>query len=114
MPAATENRIPAWPAWIIAARRDSFGEVSPPQDRFYGAESLALLDSAIAHVLAGDLTSAAERLEPVFSLAPDKRVELICQRSTELQRAVERFGRTERGPMAALVDHIPDFLSAAG
>jgi tetratricopeptide (TPR) repeat protein len=89
-------------------------EMSPPQDRFYGAESLALLDSAIAHVLAGDLTGAAERLEPVFSLAPDKRVELICQRSTELQRAVERFGRTERGPMAALVDHIPDFLSAAG
>jgi hypothetical protein len=50
----------------------------------------------------------------VLTLAPDKRVELICRRSTDLQRAVEQVGGPVRGPMATLVDHIPDFLSAAG
>jgi transcriptional regulator with XRE-family HTH domain len=89
-------------------------ETSPPQDRFYGAEALALLDSAIAHVQTGDLAEAAQRLEPVLSLAPDKRVELICRRSADLQRTVEQVGGPVRGPMATLVDHIPGFLSAAG
>lgn len=89
-------------------------EIAPPHERFYGAETLALLDSAIAHVQTGDLAGAAHRLEPVFSLAPDKRVELICRRSADLQRTLERSGRPVQGPMAALVGHIPDFLSAAG
>ena len=42
-------------------------EIAPPEERFYGAESLALLDSAIAHVLTGDLTEAAHRLAPCSS-----------------------------------------------
>jgi transcriptional regulator with XRE-family HTH domain len=89
-------------------------EIAPPHERFYGAETLALLDSAIAHVQTGDLAEAAHRLEPVLSLPPDKRVELICRRSADLQRTLERSGRPVGGPMAALVDHIPDFLSKAG
>jgi transcriptional regulator with XRE-family HTH domain/tetratricopeptide (TPR) repeat protein len=89
-------------------------EIAPPHERFYGAETLALLDSAIAHVQTGDLTEAAQRLEPVLTLAPDKRVELICRRSADLQRALERSGRPVAGPMAALADHIPEFLSMAG
>jgi hypothetical protein len=89
-------------------------EITPAQERFYGAEALAMLDSAIAHVQTGDLAEAALRLEPVLSLAPDKRVELICRRSADLQRMLERTGRPVHGPMAALVDHIPEFLSAAG
>jgi hypothetical protein len=89
-------------------------EIAAPADRFYGAESLALLDSAIAHVHVGDLQEAAQRLEPVLSLAPDKRVELICRRSADLRRTVERAGRPVRGPIAELVDTIPEFVSAAG
>jgi transcriptional regulator with XRE-family HTH domain len=89
-------------------------ECAPAEDRFYGAESLALLDSAIAHVQTGDLSEAAHRLEPVLSLAPDKRVELICRRSADLQRALERTDGPVAGRMATLVDHIPDFLTAAG
>jgi hypothetical protein len=68
----------------------------------------------MAHVRAGDLSEAAQRLEPVLGLAPEKRVELIRQRSAELQRAVERVGGRERGQLAELVGHIPSFLSAAG
>jgi transcriptional regulator with XRE-family HTH domain len=89
-------------------------EIAPPHERFYGAETLALLDSAIAHVHTGDLAEAASRLEPVLSLAPDKRVELICRRSVDLQRVLKRTGGPVGGPMADLVDHIPEFLSAAG
>ena len=89
-------------------------EISDPTQRFYGAESLALLDSAIAHVQTGDLTEAAQRLEPVLSLAPDKRVDLICRRSADLRRTLQRTGRPVRGPMAELVAEIPEFVSAAG
>ncbi len=89
-------------------------ECTPPSDRFYGAESLALLDSAIAHVQTGDLSEAARRLEPVLSLAPEKRVELICRRSADLQRALERTDCPVGGRMAALAGHLPEFLGAAG
>jgi transcriptional regulator with XRE-family HTH domain len=87
-------------------------EICPPQDRFYGAESLALLDSAIAHVQVGDMAEAAQRLEPVLALAPDKRVTLICRRSTDLARTLERRGGPS-GPMAHLVEGIPEFVSTA-
>jgi transcriptional regulator with XRE-family HTH domain len=89
-------------------------EIAPQRDRFYGAETLALLDSAIAHVQTGDLAAAASRLEPVLSLAPDKRVELIRRRSADLQRTLESSGRPVQGPIADLVETIPEFLSAAG
>lgn len=89
-------------------------EIANPSERFYGAESLALLDSAIAHVHVGDLAEAAQRLEPVLALAPDMRVELICRRSSDLRRALERTGQPVRGPIAELVGHIPEFVSAAG
>jgi transcriptional regulator with XRE-family HTH domain len=89
-------------------------ECAPAAERFYAAESLALLDSAIAHVQTGDLSEGARRLEPVLSLAPDKRMDLICRRSADLQRALERTDRPVRGRMAALADHLPEFLSAAG
>jgi transcriptional regulator with XRE-family HTH domain len=89
-------------------------ECAAPEDRFYGAESLALLDSAIAHVQTGDLSEAARRLEPVLLLEPEKRVEVICRRSADLQRALERTDRPVGGRMATLADHIPEFLSAAG
>ena len=89
-------------------------EIAAPGERFYGAESLALLDSAIAHVHVGDLAEAAQRLEPVLLLAPDKRVELICQRSADLRAVMASTGQSRSGPMAELVDHIPGFVRAAG
>ena len=106
-----------WEAAAAAADRAVWlFEIAPPEQRFYGAESLALLDSAIAHVETGDLTEAAQRLQPVLELAPDKRVTLICRRSADLQRTLETRsgGRPVGGPMAELVDEIPGFLATAG
>ena len=37
-----------------------------------------------------------------------------CLRSADLQRTLERTGRPVRGPMAELVEEIPEFVSAAG
>jgi len=101
-------------AAVAADRAVWLFEISHPTQRFYGAESLALLDSAIAHVQTGDLTEAAQRLESVLALAPDKRVESICRRSADLRRTLQRTGRPVRGPMAELVAEIPEFVSAAG
>lgn len=72
---------------------------------------LALLDSAIAHGQTGDLAEAARRLEPVLSLPPDKRVELICRRSADLQRTAggQRPARTR--PTSPTTS--PEFQSAA-
>jgi hypothetical protein len=87
-------------------------EIAAPEQRFYGAESLALLDSAIAHVLTGDLTEAAHRLAPVLELPPEKRVTLITSRATDLRRALASVGPV-RGPAAALTSTLVHFERTA-
>ncbi len=87
-------------------------EIADPEERFYGAESLALLDSAIAHVLTGDVTEAANRLAPVLELPPEKRVTLITSRATDLRRTLDRIGPA-RGPAAELASNLDHFERTA-
>ena len=87
-------------------------EIADPGERFYGAEALALLDSAIAHVLTGDLTEAARRLAPVLELPPEKRVTLITGRAQDLRRVLDRLpGRP--GPAAGIASDLADFERTA-
>ena len=83
-------------------------EIADPEQRFYGAESLALLDSAIAHVLTGDLTEAAHRLVPVLELPPEKRVTLITSRAADLRRTLDRTCPGRR-PAAELASDLARF-----
>ncbi len=87
-------------------------EIADPEERFYGAETLALLDSAIAHVLTGDVTEAAHRLAPVLELPPEKRNMPITSRACDLRRALDRIGPAG-GPAAELVSDITDFQRTA-
>ncbi|MFL6129271.1 MAG: hypothetical protein ACJ73E_09420 [Mycobacteriales bacterium] len=87
-------------------------EIAQPEERFYGAESLALLDSATAHVLTGDLTGAARRLAPVLQLPPEKRVAVITNRATDLRRVLTRTG-AGRGPAAQLATDLAHFERTA-
>jgi transcriptional regulator with XRE-family HTH domain len=88
-------------------------EIADPGERFYGAESLALLDSAIAHVLTGDVADAADRLAPVLALPPEKRVTLITSRATDLRRVLDCSAAVARGPAAALASDLADFERTA-
>lgn len=87
-------------------------EIAEADERFYGAEALALLDSAIAHVLTGDVTEASHRLAPVLELPPEKRNTLITSRAGDLRRALDRVGPA-RGPAAELVSDLAHFQRTA-
>ena len=87
-------------------------EIAAPEERFYGAESLALLDSAIAHVQTGDLTEAAHRLVPVLELPPEKRVTLITSRVADVRRVLDRTA-ARRGPAAEIASNLVLFERTA-
>ncbi|ATL71139.1 XRE family transcriptional regulator [Nocardia terpenica] len=60
----------------------------PQEQRSYGAESLARVDSATAHLINGSLDGAAEALRPVLDLAEDKRIAQLEERLTGLRRRI--------------------------
>lgn len=56
--------------------------------RSYGAESLARIDSAMAHLLKGSLDGAIDALEPVLALPVDKRIAQLNERLTGVRHRV--------------------------
>ncbi|WP_239003661.1 XRE family transcriptional regulator [Nocardia panacis] len=60
----------------------------PSEQRSYGAESLARVDNAAAHLLNGSLDGAAEALQPVLGLAEDKRIAQLEERLTRVRRRI--------------------------
>ena len=88
-------------------------EMSDPRDRFYGAEALAQIDSAMAQVTLGDLAGAASRLEPLLQLAPAKRVDLIHKRADDLERLLRRTAKSSRPMAGRLADDLAHFRRAS-
>jgi transcriptional regulator with XRE-family HTH domain len=77
----------------------------PPLQRSYGAESLARVDNAAAHLINGSIDGAADALRPVLDLPEDKRIAQLGERLVGLRRriaaptyrdAVEARGLDER------------------
>jgi transcriptional regulator with XRE-family HTH domain len=60
----------------------------PEEQRSYGAESLARVDSAAAHLINGSLDGATEALRPVLELAEDKRIAQLEERLIGLRRRI--------------------------
>lgn len=58
----------------------------PTEERSYGAESLARVDCATAHLINGSLDGAAEALEPVLQLEEDKRIAQLGERLSSLRQ----------------------------
>lgn len=58
----------------------------PTEQRSYGAEALARVDSAAAHLINGSLDGAAEALQPVLQLDEDKRIAQLEERLTGLRQ----------------------------
>lgn len=60
-----------------------------PQDqRSYGAEALARVDNAAAHLINGSLDGAADSVWPVLELAEDKRIAQLEERLTGLRHRI--------------------------
>ncbi|MGQ4598116.1 helix-turn-helix domain-containing protein [Nocardia sp. R6R-6] len=58
----------------------------PAEQRSYGAESLARVDCAAAHLINGSLDGAAEALHPVLGLDEDKRIAQLEERLNGVRR----------------------------
>ena len=60
----------------------------PADQRSYGAESLARIDSAMAHLLKGSLDGAIDALQPVLALPVDKRIAQLNERLTGVRHRI--------------------------
>ncbi|MEU1547299.1 XRE family transcriptional regulator [Nocardia sp. NPDC005745] len=60
----------------------------PSEQRSYGAEALARVDCAAAHLINGSLDGAAEALQPVLGLEEDKRIAQLEERLTDMRRGI--------------------------
>lgn len=78
----------AQPALDATARAIELYANGPQEQRSYGAESLARVDSATAHLINGDLDGAAESVRPVLELAEDKRIAQLEERLTGLRTRI--------------------------
>lgn len=88
-------------------------DVGNQDERFYGAEMLALVDAATALVQGGDLDGAAERLRPVLELPPDQRLETFVQRLGEMRETLRRSRYAISKPAVEMQRQIEDFRSGA-
>ncbi|WP_345494257.1 helix-turn-helix domain-containing protein [Nocardia callitridis] len=78
----------AEPALAAAQRTIELYTSGPSEQRSYGAESLARVDSAAAHLINGSLDGATEALAPVLALDEDKRIAQLEERLTGLRRRI--------------------------
>ncbi|MFF0488889.1 XRE family transcriptional regulator [Nocardia sp. NPDC003482] len=78
----------AEPALAATQRAIELYAAGPEEQRSYGAESLARIDNAAAHLLNGSLDGAAEALAPVLELAEEKRIAQLEERLSGLRRRI--------------------------
>ncbi|MFC9893516.1 XRE family transcriptional regulator [Nocardia sp. NPDC127579] len=78
----------AEPALAATQRAIEIYATGPSEKRSYGAESLARVDNAAAHLINGSLDGAAEALRPVLGLAEDKRIVQLEARLTGVRRRI--------------------------
>lgn len=88
-------------------------EVGPQADRFYGAETLALIDAATAHLQANELEGAAEKLQPVLALPQEQRLETFTLRLGEMRDTLRRSRHATSRPAVDMQRQIEDFRSEA-
>lgn len=78
----------AEPALTATQRAIELYSNGPSAQRSYGAEALARVDCAAAHLINGSLDGAAEALQPVLGLDEDKRIAQLEERLTGVRRRI--------------------------
>ncbi|MFE6863256.1 XRE family transcriptional regulator [Nocardia sp. NPDC057668] len=99
----------AQPALTATERAIDLYANGPTEQRSYGAESLARVDSAAAHLINGSLDGAAEALQPVLRLDEDKRIAQLEERLTGLRQRLIRPEFREAGEARRLDERIEEF-----
>jgi hypothetical protein len=102
----------AEPALTATQRAIELYSKGPSEQRSYGAESLARVDCAAAHLINGSLDGAAEALQPVLGLEEDKRIAQLEERLTGVRRRIA--SRTFRDAIEArrLDERIEEFCGS--
>jgi transcriptional regulator with XRE-family HTH domain len=88
-------------------------EVGNPAERFYGAETLALIDAATAHLQGNELEGATEKLHPVLTLPQEQRLETFTLRLVEMRDTLRRSRHASSRSAVDLQRQIEDFRSGA-
>ncbi|WP_084161057.1 DNA-binding transcriptional regulator [Nocardia sp. BMG51109] len=78
----------AEPALRATQRAIELYTTGPEERRSYGAESLARVDNATAHLINGSLDGAADALHPVLTLSEDKRIAQLEERLSGVRRRI--------------------------
>lgn len=83
----------------------------PADQRSYGAESLARIDSAVAHLLKGSLDGAIDALQPVLALPVDKRIAQLDERLTGVRHRIAHPAFRDAQEAHDLDEHIEEFCT---
>ncbi|MFC8046449.1 helix-turn-helix domain-containing protein [Nocardia sp. NPDC057353] len=84
----------------------------PSHQRSYGAESLARVDNATAHLVNGSLDGAAEALQPVLALAEDKRIKQLQERLGGVRRRIAAPHFRDAAEARELDERIEEFCAS--
>lgn len=84
----------------------------PEERRSYGAESLARVDNATAHLINGSLDGAAAALTPVLELAEDKRIAQLEERLSGVRRRIAGPEFRDASEARRLDERIEEFCVA--
>jgi len=96
-----------------AGRTVALYETGASQERFYGAETLALIDAASAHLQGGELDGAAEKLRPVLALPSQQRLATFTQRLGDLRDTLRGSRYAGNAQSHQLQQQIHDFQAEA-
>ncbi|SNY87647.1 hypothetical protein SAMN04244553_4596 [Nocardia amikacinitolerans] len=102
----------AEPALTATERAIDLYSNGPSEKRSYGAEALARVDSAAAHLINGSLDGAAEALHPVLGLAEDKRIAQLEERLTGVRRRIAQPAFRDATEARHLDERIEEFCGS--
>ncbi|MFF0528321.1 helix-turn-helix domain-containing protein [Nocardia amikacinitolerans] len=102
----------AEPALTATERAIDLYSNGPSEKRSYGAEALARVDSAAAHLINGSLDGAAEALHPVLGLAEDKRIAQLEERLTGVRRRIAQPAFRDATEARYLDERIEEFCGS--
>lgn len=102
----------AEPALVATRNAIELYAGGPSRERSYGAEALARVDSAAAHLINGSLDGAAEALVPVLDLDEDKRIAQLEERLNGVRRRIGAPAFSGVPAARSLDERIEEFCGA--
>ncbi|MFI2475917.1 helix-turn-helix domain-containing protein [Nocardia xishanensis] len=102
----------AEPALTATERAIHLYANGPSEKRSYGAEALARVDCAAAHLINGSLDGATEALNPVLGLAEDKRIAQLEERLAGVRRRIAKPAFRDAVEARFLDERIEEFCAA--